>query len=483
MTFSVRNRLVLIALLISGCASTHGLRPAAQLHAPDSLTASEALGPASAAADAWPSGDWWTILGDAQLDELIREGLRDSPTLQIAAARTRAALAEAGIAEAARAPELIASGSVAREHFSANGIYPPPYAGNTATLSALQVTLSWELDFWGKQRALYQNAVGLARASAVDQQAARLALSASIAHAYIQLQHAYLQLDVATATLAQREQITALTRDRNAAGLDSRLELRQTEEALPATHEQLIQWQEIIDVTRHQLAALIGAGPDRGLLITRPVATALSAPALPSRLPSELLGRRPDLIAQRLRVSAAADAIKVRQADFYPNVDLIAFAGFQRLGPGSLINAGDREPGVGPALSLPLFDAGRRRAALAGADAAFDVSVEQYNQALANALRDVADIVSSLQSVGAQRTEQQNALGIAREAYDLAVLRYREGIGNYLQVLSTEDQLLTQQRLDTDLRARSLDLSVSLSEALGGGFTAADDTLASIASH
>ncbi len=317
----------------------------------------------------------------------------------------------------------------------------------------------------------------------MDQAAARVALSSTIAHAYIQLQHAYLLLDVANATLAQREQITALTRDRNAAGLDSRLEVRQTEEALPATREQVIQLRETIELTRHQLAALVGAGPDRGLLITRPAATALTAPALPSRLPSELLGRRPDLTAQRLRVLAAADAIKVRQADFYPNVDLLAFAGFQRLGPGSLINAGDRQPGVGPALSLPLFDAGRRRAALAGADAAFDASVEQYNQALADALRDVADVVSSLQSVAAQRAEQQEALRIAREAYDLAVLRYREGIGNYLQVLSTEDQLLTQQRLEADLRARLLDLSVSLSQALGGGFTPANDTLASIGSR
>jgi NodT family efflux transporter outer membrane factor (OMF) lipoprotein len=479
----IRNAFVSLVLLSSACASTHGLQPVAQLRAPDTLATAQALAPAGVAANAWPTGDWWTTLGDAQLDELIREGLRDSPTLQIAAARTRAALAEAGSAEAARAPQLVASGSAAREHFSANGIYPPPYAGNTANFSDLQVTLSWELDFWGKQRAAYQNALGLARASSVDQDAARLALSTSIAHAYIQLQHAYLLLDVANATLAQREQITALTRDRNAAGIDSRLEVRQTEEALPATREQVIQLQETIELTRHQLAALLGAGPDRGLLITRPAAAALVAPALPSRLPSELLGRRPDLIAQRLRVTAEADAIKVRQADFYPNVDLLAFAGFERLGPGSLINAGDRQPGVGPALSLPLFDAGRRRAALAGADAAYDAAVEQYNQAIADALRDVADVISSQHSVAAQRAEQHEALGIAQEAYDLAVLRYREGIGNYLQVLATEDQLLTQQRLDADLRARFLDLSVSLSQALGGGFTPANNTLASIGSR
>jgi NodT family efflux transporter outer membrane factor (OMF) lipoprotein len=336
------------------------------------------------------------------------------------------------------------------------------------------------VDFWGEQRAAYQSALGLAQASAVDAEAAKLALASSIASAYIELQHNYLLLDVARDTLAQREQVTSLTRDRNAAGLDSRLELKQTEQTLPATREVVIQLEENIERTRHELAALLGAGPDRGLAITRPSATALVDPALPSQLPSELLGRRPDLQAQRLRVGAAAEAIKVRQAAFFPNVDLIAFAGFQRLGPGALLSAGERQIGAGPALTLPLFDAGRRRAQLSSADAAYDVAVEQYNQALADALRDVADQLSATRSIAAQRVEQQQALATAQEAYDLAVLRYREGVGNYLQVLVTEDPLLTQRQLAADLQARSLQVAVSLARALGGGTTPAPSRVAKI---
>ncbi|MGA2711351.1 MAG: efflux transporter outer membrane subunit [Steroidobacteraceae bacterium] len=467
-----------LAVAVAGCASTHGLQPAARLQTANTFATEDTFAAATLRKDNWPGRDWWTGLADPQLDQLIREGLRDSPSLKVAVARTRAALAEAGVSAAARLPQATLSADATRERLSDNGIFPPPFAGSTSTLSDLQASLSWEVDFWGKQRAAYQSALGLAQASAVDAEAARLALSTSIAHVYIQLQHAYLLLDVANSTLQQREQITALTRDRNAAGLDSRLEVRQTEEALPATREQMVQLQETVELTRHQLAALLGAGPDRGVAIARPAATAVSEPALPSRLPSDLLGRRPDLIAQRLRVAAAAQAIKVRQADFYPNVDLVAFVGFQRLGPGALVSAGERQLGVGPALSLPLFDAGRRRAQLAGADAAYDVAVEQYNQTLADALRDVADQLSSLRSVAAQRALQQQALGIARDAYDLAVLRYREGIGNYLQVLATEDQLLVQQRLDADLRARILDLSVALAGALGGGYEAPAGTVA-----
>jgi NodT family efflux transporter outer membrane factor (OMF) lipoprotein len=469
-----------LLVLITGCASTHGLKPVAVLHAPEQLAATQTFAAAPVRTDAWPSSAWWLSLSDPQLDKLIREGLSQSPSLAVAAARTRAALAEAGFSDASRVPQLSGLADATRAHFSGEGFVPPPYAGNTANLNTLQASLSWEVDFWGQQRAAYQNALGLAQASAVDAEAARLALSSSIASAYIELQHNYLLLDVAQATLAQREQVTSLTRDRTAAGLDSRLELKQTEQTLPATREVVIQLQENIEHTRHELAALLGAGPDRGLSIARPSAVALLDPALPSQLPAELLGRRPDLQAQRLRVGAAAQAIKVRQAAFYPNVDLIAFAGFQRLGPGALLDAGERQYGAGPALTLPLFDAGRRRAQLSAADAAYDVAVEQYNQALADALRDVADQLSATRSIEAQRVEQQQALAAAQEAYDLAVLRYREGVGNYLQVLVTEEPLLTQRQLSADLQARGLQVAVSLARALGGGTTAPVPLLAKI---
>jgi NodT family efflux transporter outer membrane factor (OMF) lipoprotein len=470
--------LLALVLLSSGCASTHGLKPAATLHAPEQLAATQSFAVAGTHPDAWPTSQWWLALSDPQLDQLIREGLSDSPSLAIAVARTRAALAEAGLSDAERVPQISGLADATRAHFSGNGFVPPPYAGTTQTLSTLQASLSWEVDFWGQQRAAYQNALGLAQASALDAEAAKLALSSSIASAYIELQHNYLLLDVAQATLAQREQVTSLTRDRTAAGLDSRLELKQTEQTLPATREVLIQLQENIERTRHELAALLGAGPDRGLAIARPSATALIDPVLPSQLPSELLGRRPDIQAQRLRVSAAAQAIKVRQAAFYPNVDLIAFAGFQRLGPGALLAAGERQIGAGPALSLPLFDAGRRRAQLSGADAAYDVAVDQYNQALADALRDVADELSAMHSIAAQRTEQQQALAAAQDAYELAVLRYREGVGNYLQVLVTEEPLLAQRQLAADLQARSLQVAVGLARALGGGTVAAQPLMA-----
>jgi len=468
--FGLIAGLLLAALIVAGCASTAGLSTQASLQSANALAAEKSLAGVAASGAAWPANDWWRSFNDSQLDQLMDEALADSPTLKIAAARTRKALAFADNARSALYPQVNADLEITRERFPERGLVPPPFAGSWSTPHQLQATLNWELDFWGKNRAAYDSALGQARATAVDAYAARLALSTNIAQAYVQLQRAYLQLDVAEATLKEREQLYALTRDRNAAGIDSRLELKQAESALPATREQIAQLQETIQLTRNQLAALLGQGPDRGLAIARPTATALAAAALPSTLPAELLGRRPDLIAQRARVEAAQKDIASAKAEFYPNVNLMAFVGLQSFGGAGFLSAASRMMGFGPAVSLPIFDAGRLRANLAGKNADYDIAVEQYNQTLADAIRDVVDQLASFRSVDEQRRQQVQAQATAQEAYDLALLRYREGIGNYLQVLSAEAPLLTQQGLDADLRSRQLTLAINLIRALGGGF-------------
>jgi NodT family efflux transporter outer membrane factor (OMF) lipoprotein len=459
-----------VAALLAACASTHQLRPEARAVGPDRLESAHSLGGTPLDAAAWPQAQWWTAYGDAQLNDLINEALAGNPSLRIAEARTRAALAQVAAVDSSRYPSAGVSAQAARGRFSEHGLFPAPLAGNWGTLSQLTATLSWQLDFWGKNRAAYESAVGSERAAEVDTQAARIALAANITHVYARLQEDALQLNVARETLKDREQVLALTRDRNAAGLDSRLELTQAQAALPAAREQIDQLTESAALARHVLAALTGAGPDRSLNIHEPTVPFLAQPALPTAVPAELLGHRPDLVAQRWRVEAASQGIREAQAEFYPNVDLIAFVGLQNLGSTNLVSAANRQYGIAPAVSLPLFDAGKRRAKLAAQDAQYDIAVEQYNQIVTDALREVVDALTSMDSLARQRGEERDALANAQEAYDLSVLRYREGLGNYLQVLSAESQLLTQRSLEAQLQARSLDLSVDLVQALGGGF-------------
>lgn len=455
---------------LCGCASMSGITPQAQSRNANGLASQHALSGTPTSTAAWPKADWWKAYGDPQLDALIDEALARSPTLNVAAARTRKALALADASRSALSPRIDASASSTREHFSQHGLVPPPFAGTTQTLNQMQLALSWDPDVWGKNRAAYEAALGSARAAQIDAQAARLQLSTGIAQAYVQLQRAYLERDIAEATLAAREQVVALTRDRNAAGLDSRVEVKQAEGAVPATREEIAALDERIGLARNEIAALIGAGPDRGLAIARPSATTFSAIALPSRLPAELLGRRPDIVAQRWRIEAASRNIASQKAEFYPDVNLLAFVGFQSVGGANLLSAATRMLGAGPAVTLPIFDAGRLRAQLAAKDADYDVAVEQYNQTLADAMREVVDQVVSFESLDEQRRQQRDAAATTREAYDLALMRYREGLGNYLQVLSAEQPMLAQQSLDADLSARALELSINLVRALGGGY-------------
>jgi NodT family efflux transporter outer membrane factor (OMF) lipoprotein len=467
MTLALGALVLCAGAVLSGCASTRGLSTQASLRDANTLAADRTFAGASVSAAAWPRADWWKTFGDAQLDALMDEALAGSPTLGIAAARARKALAAVDVSHAPLLPKVNGGGSSTRvllpESLAALG------GGSWNTFNQVQATLSWDLDLWGKNRAAYESTVGAARAAEIDAQAARLALSTNIAQAYVELQRAYLQLDVAQATLDDRERIHALTLDRHAAGLDSQVEVKQAQSSLPVTRVQIAQLEERIALARHQIAALMGAGPDRGLGIARPTAAALTPVTLPSAIPAELLGRRPDLVAQRWRVEAASKDIASAKAQFYPDVNLIALAGFQSVGTASLLASANRLMVANAGVSFPIFDGGRLRGNLAGKDADYDIAVEQYNQALADALRDVVDQIASLRSLGEQRHQQAAALATLREAYDLSLLRYRAGLGNYLQVLSTQQPLLTQQSLDADLRARELELSINLIRALGGG--------------
>ena len=458
------------ALLMAGCADMQGLSPQSAINGADRLVAAKSLAGATVSPAAWPTNDWWKQFKDPQLDQLIDEALARSPTLRVAEARTRKAIAAADASHAALYPQVNGELQMTRERFPEHGLVPPPIGGSWSSLNTLQATLSWEIDLWGKNRSTWEAALGEARAAEVDAYAARLALSVAVAQTYVELQRAYLQLDVAQETLREREQIYALTKDRNAAGIDSKLELKQAETALPAARERIVQLNEQAQLARNQLAALLGQGPDRGLAVARPETGALAALALPSALPAELLGRRPDIVAQRWRVEATGKDIDVAKAEFYPNINLLAFAGFQSIGTAGFLSAASRMIGFGPAVSLPIFEGGRLRANLAGADADYDAAVELYNQTLADAMRDVVDQVASAKSVDEERVQQRQAIATAQEAYDLALLRYREGLGNYLQVLSAETSLLEQRSLDADLRARELSVSIALFRALGGGF-------------
>jgi len=456
------------ALLAAGCANFRGLAPTARPTDPASLAARTSLAAAKPSA-AWPAAEWWRRFGDPQLNALIAEALAGNPGMASARARIERARAFAASYGAALAPQANAGANVVRQRYSSNGIFPPPIAGNWYTQTDLSASFSYEFDLWGHNRAAYEAALGQARAAEVDASAVRLLLAASVARSYVQLAHSFEQLDLARKTLAQRQAIFDLTQKRLKAGLDSKIELKQAEGSIPAARERIAQLEEEIALGRNLLAALLGKGPDRGLAITRPQLQPQSV-ALPSVLPADLLGRRPDVVAQRWRVESARRDIDAAKAQFYPNVNLSALVGLESISFAKLLNVRSENPAFGAALRLPLFDGGRLRANLAGKDADYDLAVDQYNQTLIDALREVVDQLTSLKSLDAQCAENERGLAATRAAYALAAERYRAGVASYLQVLAAETPLLQQENLRANLRARQLELSINLIRALGGGF-------------
>lgn len=259
--------------------------------------------------------------------------------------------------------------------------------------------------------------------------------------------------------------------------------MRQAEARVPAAQQQVQAAQQRIDAARTALAALVGKGPDRGLSIQRPQPLNPVALQLPGVLPSELLGRRPDIVAARWRVEAADKQIKVAKTRFYPSFNLTALAGVVAPNVGDLLKSSSTFAYIGPALSLPIFEGGKLRANLANTDAQYDLAVANYNQAVLDALRDVADQVNAVRSLAQQAHSQQQAVDTARSAFDLAQQRYRAGIGSYLDVLTAQSTLLQSQQQLAGLQSQQVQSSVRLSKALGGGFQPADADRAPIASH
>lgn len=458
-----------LAVLV-GCAPTPDL---GRMPAPRQAAAGD-LAPVAAAAPAdWPAPEWWQALHDPQLSALIVEGLAGAPSLAQADARLRAAQGLAQASDAALLPTISASGSVSEAKQSYNNGIPAAFVpkGWNDTGGA-SLSLSYELDFFGKNRAALRAATSEAQAAGFEAQAARLAIATGVADVYATLARAAAAREVRAQALQLREDTAQLVRQRVLNGLDTRAEQRQAEAAIPVARADLVAADEAIALARHALAVLVGAPPARGDAIALPRLAALTPQGLPANLALDLVSRRADIAAARARAEAAAARVRAARAAFYPNVNLMGMIGVQALGLGNLTASGSDVGSVGPAITLPLFSGGRITGNYRQARAGYDEAVASYDDTLLKALRDVADAAATRQSVDAQTAQLRAAVAASDDAYRIARRRYEAGLSTYLSVLSAQDALLTDRRLLADLEARSLSAHVALVRALGGGFRA-----------
>jgi len=462
------------ALALAGCADLPKSGPKPQ---PKPIADYQDTRSFAAPAADWPSDRWWDAYGDAQLSGLIDEALKGSPTLAQAQARLISAGAASQISRSATLPQVSGSGQVSELEQSRLIGFPPSFAQflpkGYLSDGRLEMDASYDLDLFGKNRAALAAAVSEEAATRADLAEARLTLSTAVAGAYADLARLGAERGAAAESLRNRQETSQLTTERVTNGLDTRAELKQAEAATPASAADVESLDEQILLTRHRIAALLGEGPDRGLAIETPEPEAVKAFGLPSDLRLHLIGRRPDIVAARLRAEAAAKRIDVARAQFFPDVTLTGYIGQGALGLSQLFSPAGAIGSIGPAITLPIFQGGRLRGQYRGAKADYAAAVDAYDATLTQALQDVADAAASVQSAERQLADRRAALTAGGQAYAVARERYAGGLSSYVDVLTAENALIDERRAFADAQTRAFSLDISLIRALGGGYAGA----------
>ncbi|HEY1926072.1 MAG TPA: efflux transporter outer membrane subunit [Caulobacteraceae bacterium] len=453
---------LLAAVLLSGCAAIPHINP--KEHALESATLG-LEGPRVA-----PEADWWRGLNDPQLDRIMGDALAGNPTLDVALARLRLAGAAVAVQHAGLLPQINIDGEESRERLSGAYIIPPPYAGTGRWVGSTQASLSWTLDFAGKQRALISQARHSADAAGLDVAAARIALTGAVAEAYVGLARAELQIRIAQSFVESRQESLALAHTRSTNNLDNDFDIRAAETLLSEAQKSLDKARGERAMMTHALAALAGRGADAYSGISAPTISLDAALPLPSSLPANLLDRRPDILAARARIEAANAGRKAAKADFYPTVDLRAFVGASAIGMGALLTSKALTGGGGPSVHIPVFEGGRLRAQYKASIAELDAATASFNALVLQAVQQAADALSAIDSTAAQAADQRKIEYGLTETVRLDKVRERTGLGTQLDILASGDQLLQARQTQADLDAESLTHRIQLLVAVGGDF-------------
>lgn len=453
------------ALTLAACAP-HDIHPATHPIAPTALGLSTQPTPAIDA-------QWWRAFGDPQLDRIVTDALAGNPTLDQALARLHAAQAQVAGQRAGLLPHASGDAVVLEarpsERFIGGG------TGKAEAIGNLTGSLTWNIDLFGRQAAAIRAAGAGARAAGYDVAAGRLAIAGAVAQAYLQMTQAETQAKIAQDTISTREGSLKLVQTQVRNQLASKLQVSAAETLLAQAREALTAAQRSRALATNALAALAGHGSDYAATI-QPSRISLDAPpALPAILPADLLGRRPDIAAALARIDGAVASRQVARKAFYPNVNLIAFAGFQSFGLANLLTSAAATGGGGPAISLPFFEGGKLRADYKKATADLDLATASYNDSVVGAVREAADAITQVQSLAAERVQADQVVRGFSETKRLNGIRIKSGLESRLDIVDTDIRLLDARLTDTNIAAAQATQHVALIVALGGGFDAQQD--------
>lgn len=473
--------IVLGLFAVAGCAWIPQGDPPAQFIEPPEMK--ETLAEVANRLQQWPDDRWWEQFGIPELNALIDIAIKDNPSLKVASARLREAQGLVRVEGARLLPFLEADASLTYERISQHGVFAAlnrEVAGARILLGVINpLSFRYEFDFWGKNRAMLEGALGQAAAEEAEKAQVRLHLTTGIARAYFRGQAFRQQLDLMKTIVGIRRNLRQLAETRFRLGIDNDLAVKQAVADNEAAVKRMAGVRDQLDIQRHLLARLAGKGPDEAShLFTKPASIIPDRVPAPEHLSIGLLVHRPDLAAALYRADSAARLVKVAKTQFLPTIDLTAFVGFNALTltkgadklANFLFNGQSFSYGVAPGLRLPWFEGGRLRGELAAHRAQYDAAVELYNETLLDALREVADSLSAWQATREMLDSHKRLVASLGDDYRLAKVRLVSGLDDDREVLRHRYPVLEQEYALRALESDQLVAAVDLIEALGGGY-------------
>jgi NodT family efflux transporter outer membrane factor (OMF) lipoprotein len=418
-----------------------------------------------------PRDAWWEVFGDGQLNRLESLAADHNQQIAVALANFDQARAAVKVARADFFPQISGSPSFTRQGTSANASPTSAGAGKNITFNTFNISAdaSWELDLWGRIRREVEGAHARFAASADDFESLKLSVQAEVGIDYFTLRSLDAQSELLHETSAAYQHALELTQNRHKSGIASDLDVSQAETQLKSAQSQI----PAVDLQRaqlrHALAVLCGQlattfAPTPNTIVTT------NLPAIPLSVPSEWLEHRPDIASAERRMAMANADVGVAKAAFYPRVLLNGSGGFQSISASTLFEWPSRLWAVGPTLQLPIFTAGRNRAQLASAKAAYEGAVAKYRQSVLTAFQDVEDQLAAQSLLASRLDNERAALASARRTLDISTNRYKAGVEAYLDVITAQTTALTHEQTVIQLSAQRLATSVSLIKSLGGGW-------------
>jgi NodT family efflux transporter outer membrane factor (OMF) lipoprotein len=454
---SLRVSAALLCTALAGCSvGPDYVRP--DVAVPDAFREAAETSPA------WPQADWWRGFGSPELDGYIDEALRANYDLAAAVARVREADALAKAAGAALLPAVSAGGSGIRERtLATNGSY------QNVKLYGAQISASYEIDFWGKNRATRDAAVAAATASRYDRATVELTLMTAVATTYFQGIELRERLAVAQRNLDAAMYILKGLQLQRSVGIATALDVAQQETTVATLSASVPSLEQQLSQTVHALALLIGRAPEALEAPQGSMAT-LSGPGISAGLPSELLARRPDVAEAEANLMAANANIRAARAAFFPSIELTGSAGFASLALANAISSQSHVFAVGASLTQPIFQGGALEGRYEFTQARYDELVASYRKAVFSALGNVEDSLVAVRQTEEQTRRQETAAATARRAHDIALAQLKSGVVSILTVLNTEAAMFSAEDALVQARFARLQALVSLFGALGGGW-------------